>query len=198
MEGDDVARAYGANAEALADMLGTVVDPRDPDRAVIEAWARTVDGRVLDVGAGTGRWTGHLAGLGYDVVGLEPAAEFVEIARRTHPAVEFRQAGTADLAGSAERWAGVLAWYSLIHLGPAELARALSVLRGVLVDGGSILASFFTGPHAEAMNHPVATAYRMPMAEMSRALAGAGFEVADQQWHPGGLHAHVTARAITR
>lgn len=198
MSTDDVAQAYGARAAALADMLGTVVDPRDPDRGVIEPWAERVPGRILDVGAGTGRWSGHLAGLGHDVVGLEPAPEFVEIARRAHPTVEFRQAAIADLEGSTERWSGILAWYSLIHLGPAELPTALSTLRGVLEDGGGLLVSFFSGPRPEAITHPAATAYRVPMVDMTRALARAGFEVTDEQWHPGGLHAHISAQAGTR
>src|SRR5699024_9312049 len=170
----------------------------DPDRGVIEPWARSISGRILDVGAGTGRWSGHLAALGHDVVGLEPAPEFVEIARRAHPTVEFRQAAIADLEGTTELWSGILAWYSLIHVTPDELPRVLSVLRRALDDGGSLLASFFSGPRAETIAHPVATAYRVPMADMTRALAGAGFEVTDPQWHPGGLHAHITARAGTR
>lgn len=197
MSTDEVAQAYGARAAALADVLGTVVDPRDPDRGVIEPWAARVQGRILDVGAGTGRWSGHLAGLGHDVVGLEPAPEFVEIARRVHPTVEFRQGAIADLEGSTERWSGVLAWYSLIHLGPVELPTALSTLRGALEDGGDLLLSFFAGPRSEAIAHPAATAYRVPVADMTRALAQAGFEVTDQQSHPGGLHAHISAEAGT-
>lgn len=195
---DEVTRAYGSRAAGLADMLGTVVDPRDPDRGVIEPWAGSIAGRILDLGAGTGRWSGHLAGLGHDVVGLEPAPEFVEIARRTHPTVEFRQAAIADLEGSAEHWSGILAWYSLIHLGPDALPTALSTLRGVLADGGRLLVSFFAGPRPETLAHPVTTAYRWPMADMTRALAGAGFEVTDQQWDPPGHHAHVSARTSTR
>lgn len=195
---DEVTRAYGSRAAGLTDMLGTVVDPRDTDRRVIEPWAESISGRLLDLGAGTGRWSGHLSSLGHDVVGLEPAAEFVEIARRAHPTVEFRQAAIADLEGSAERWPGILAWYSLIHLGPEALPKALSTLRGVLEDGGGLLVSFFSGPRLETIAHPVTTAYRWPMAEMTRALAGAGFEVIDQQWDPPAPHAHISARASTR
>lgn len=191
----EVTRAYGSKAAALGDMLGTVVSPQDPDRAVIEPWAEAVSGPILDVGAGTGRWTGHLAGLGHQVEGLEPVDEFVQIARRAHPTVRFRHASIADLAVSDESWAGILAWYSLIHLGPDELRLALSTLRGVLDDDGSLLVSFFSGHRLEAMSHPVVTAYRWPMSSMALALEQAGFTVTDGHWETSGPHANMTAKA---
>lgn len=195
MTTDEVTQAYSAKAAALADMLGAVVSPQDPDRAVIEPWAEAVAGRILDVGAGTGRWSGQLASLGHAVEGLEPVHQFIELARRAHPTVVFRHASLASLAGSEERWAGILAWYSLIHLGPDALLAALSTLRGVLVDGGSLLLSFFSGPRLEAFPHPATTAYRWPMADMSRALERAGFEVMAERWDPRSPLAHIAARA---
>lgn len=86
MATDEVIEAYGSRAEGLASMLGAAVSANDADRAVIEPWADTVAGRILDVGSGTGRWSGHLAALGHDVVGLEPVERFVTIARDAHPA----------------------------------------------------------------------------------------------------------------
>lgn len=192
---DEVMQAYRGKADGLADMLGTVVSPEDPGRDVIEPWAETVSGRILDVGAGTGRWTGHLAARGHDVEGLEPVDRFVELARRAYPAVPFRLASLTDLEGADERWSGILAWYSLIHLPPEQLPIALSTLRSVLEDDGSLLVSFFSGPRVEAFQHPATTAYRWPITAMTRALEGAGFEVTDQQWQPQRSHATVTARA---
>ncbi len=191
----EVTEAYRSQAARLADMLGAVVSPHDPDRGVIEPWADSVGGRILDVGAGTGRWSGHLAALGHAVEGLEPVDEFVQIARRAHPTVVFRHGAIADLVGSEERWSGILAWYSLIHLGPDELPIALSTLREVLEEHGSLLVSFFSGPRLEAFRHPVTTAYWWPMTEMIRAFEQAGFEVTDQRWDPEGLAATITALA---
>lgn len=195
MATDEVTRAYASKAVALAELLGIVVSPGDPDRVVIEAWADTVSGRILDLGAGTGRWSGHLAGLGHAIEGLEPVDQFVEIARRTHPTVAFRRASLADLVGSEERWSGILAWYSLIHLGADELPMALATLRGVLVEGGSLLVSFFSGSRLEAFQHPATTAYRWPMKDMIQAIEQAGFEVIDQQRDAQSLHANIAALA---
>lgn len=198
MHHDDVTRAYSAKAAALAQVLGTAVSSGDPDAAVIEAWAASVPGRILDVGSGTGRWSGHLAGLGHAMEGLEPVDEFVEIARRAHPDVTFRRARLTDLAETDERWSGILAWYSLIHLDRDDLPTALSILREALDVDGSLLVSFFTGPRFEVIQHPATTAYLWPADEMTRALDAAGFEVVEGQVHPEDLHAHISARARAR
>ena len=61
MADDDVSKAYSSPSFDAQAMLGTTVSPDDPDRRLIESWARGIDGVILDVGAGTGRWAGHLA-----------------------------------------------------------------------------------------------------------------------------------------
>lgn len=195
MSRDEVKDAYGAQARGVTEMLGAEVSPADPDRAVIEPWADTVKGRILDVGSGTGRWAGHLAGLGHDIDGLEPVEQFVDIARKAHPAVRFRLGAIDDLADSDERWMGILAWYSLIHLGPEDLPNALTTLRWVLEDDGTMLMSFFSGPRLEPFNHPVATAYRWPLPDAARALEQAGFEVIDERWDGRAPHAIMLVRA---
>ena len=195
MATDDVSKAYSSptlDAEAL---LGTVISAEDPDRVLIEPWATGVDGAILDVGSGTGRWTGHLASLGHQIEGLEPATRLVELARQTHPSVTFHHGTIADLSDSPKRWAGILAWYSLIHMGPDELPDALVALRMAVEDGGGLLMSFFFGPSLEPMHHPVATAYQWPLPELAQALETAGFQVIDSHWDPRFPHAYLTAEA---
>lgn len=198
MASDDVSKAYSSPSFDADRMLGTTVSPDDPDRRLIEPWARGIDGVILDVGAGTGRWAGHLAGLGYEVEGVEPATRLVELARRTHPSVTFHHGAIADLSDCPKRWAGLLAWYSLIHMGPDELPDALIALRTAVKDGGSLLMSFFSGTSLEPMYHPVATAYRWPLDELTQALETAGFQVIDSHWDPQVPHAYLTAKASRR
>lgn len=191
---DGLLHAYATRASDVVALLGTGVSPADPDRTIIEAWASTVDGRILDVGAGTGRWTGHLARLGHDVEGLEPVPQLVAVARAAHPTVPFREQTIAELAEADDRWSGILAWYSVIHMDPRALAAALTVLHGALAPGGTLLVSHFTGPAPGTLRHPVAPAHRVPPQAMAEAVVAAGFEVAHQRTAPGGLHGILLAR----
>lgn len=194
---DEISKAYGSASKDVEDLLGRVISPDDPDRAIIEPWAQTVAGPILDVGSGTGRWTGHLTSLGYDISGLEPAERLIDMARQTHPAVQFCHGSIHDLSQTQRHWQGILAWYSIIHLRPDKLPAALETLRGALQDGGTMLLSFFSGTHLTPFNHPVAPAYLWPMDEMTSALADAGFDVIVQRWDPSAPHARMTVRATT-
>ncbi len=194
----DVPGAYGERADALAGVLGRTVAPDNPDRGLIESWADGIAGPILDVGSGTGRWTAHLAARGHAIAGLEPAAPFVDMARASFPAVSFRNASIADLDQTATRWAGLLAWYSLIHMDDRELPAALATLHRALEADGQLLLSFFSGPVYGPIAHPAATAYRWPMADMVTVLEQAGFQVTGQRTIPGAPHAVVSARSLPR
>lgn len=188
---ENIADAYESPTNQAEHILGTTVSPEDPDRSIIEPWAAQVNGSILDVGAGTGRWTGHLAMLGYDATGLEPAQRLVTIARETYPAVKFWHGSIADLDQMQRRWAGILAWYSVIHMSPDQLQAALTTLRKALADDGTLLLSFFTGPTLESFQHPVATGYRWPVQDMTRALEKVGFDVLEQHRNSHTPHAYV-------
>lgn len=190
-----VIAAYDSPTMHVAGLLGTEITATDPDRAIIEPWAASMRGPILDVGSGTGRWTGHLASMGYQIFGLEPSGRLIEHARTRYPAVDFRQGSIADLAGDASRWSGILAWYSVIHLGPDELPEALMILRSGLSAGGSLLMSFFAGPRIAAFQHPVATAYRWPTATMLQLVTAAGFAVQTHRTAQTNVHAYISAVA---
>lgn len=110
----------------------------------------------------------------------------------------FYHGSIADLSDSPKRWAGILAWYSLIHLGPGELPAALASLRAAVEDDGNLLLFFFSGSSLEPMQHPVAIAYRWLLPDLARALEAASFQVTGSHWNPRFPHAHLTTKATTK
>ena len=50
-----------------------------------------VDGRVVDLGCGSGIWARALADAGYDVLGIDLSSSMLAIARQRVPAAEFRR-----------------------------------------------------------------------------------------------------------
>lgn len=189
--------AYAARAAEYASALGTMEATAAPDRELIRGWVLACDGQVVDAGCGPGHWTAYLREAGVEASGIDPVREFVELARVAHPGVEYRVGSFDGLAPNA--FDGVLAWYSLIHLAPADLPAALEAIRRSLRPGGSLLAGFFAGEVLEPFDHAVVTAWFWPMALMAERLREAGFAVEHQeQRHDEGSrpHAAIIARRV--
>ncbi|MEO2096793.1 MAG: class I SAM-dependent methyltransferase [Brachybacterium sp.] len=190
--------AYARRAEEYTELLGSVEAMAPADVRRIETWARTACGPLLDLGCGPGHWTSHLAALGLDVEGWDPVAEFVRSARDRHPGTVFRRAALADLDGHPGAWGGILAWYSLIHLEPAEMPGALGALHRALRPGGTLLLGFFDGVRQGPFDHAVAPAQHWPVGRLIQLLEEAGFEVVavETRTDPGARpHAAVHARS---
>lgn len=196
MTNDHVEQAYGSRSGDIEALLGTEVSAHDPDRNIIEPWAARVGGPILDVGSGTGRWSGHLVANGHEIEGLEPVKPLLERARKSFPEVTFHRGTIEQLAKTDRRWSGILAWYSVIHLGQQRLPDALAALWHALDDDGTLLLSFFSGPTMMPFDHPVAPAYMWPMDQMTQAVETAGFRIVDQHWVANAPHAHIIADAV--
>lgn len=169
--------AYGRRAQEYASLLGTVESLAEADIALVREWALGIEGPLLDVGCGPGQWTHLLRGLGADVRGIDPVAEFVELARATYPGESF-SVGRAEATGAhASSIGGVLAWYSLIHTAPEKLPDALHELHRIIAPWGGLAVGFFEGPDLLPFDHAVTTAYFWPMDLLVGEIQGAGFTV---------------------
>lgn len=69
----------------------------------------------------------------------------VEVARREHPGLRFEVGSMTDLDLSAASVAGLLAWWSLIHIPDAEMPAVLGHFHRVLRPGGPLQLGFHVG-----------------------------------------------------
>ncbi|MGY1739533.1 MULTISPECIES: class I SAM-dependent methyltransferase [unclassified Blastococcus] len=100
--------------------------------------------RVLDLGVGTGRTTGHLAPSASTYVGIDYSEAMVTVARQRYPGVDLRVGDAADLSAFADRSADVIvfSYNGLDYLHPDPQRRAcLRECRRVLADDGVLLLS---------------------------------------------------------
>ncbi|MGB2571933.1 class I SAM-dependent DNA methyltransferase [Micromonospora citrea] len=118
------------------------------ERALLAAFAETVrtgGGPVLEVGCGNGRITRHLSDLGLDVRGLDLSPGMIAEARRLHPDLRFTVGSMLDLDQPDGTLAGLVAWYSVIHLPDDRLPEAFAGFHRVLAPGGHVLLAFQVG-----------------------------------------------------
>lgn len=197
MTDSEVLSAYGARAAGYTSLLGSVEDMHELDRQRIAQWAAGIHGPVLDAGCGPGHWADFLNKQGVDISGVDLVPEFINTARSRFPDVWFRVASLRALDVADGSLGGVLAWYSLIHLSPAELPQVLAELRRVLKQNGHLLIGFFNGESGKALDHAVTKAYYWSIDRMSRMLQDAGFEVRDiEARHDRGSRPHAAIAAI--
>jgi len=184
MSSRDVQQAYSSLAQQYIDLLGSMDVVHRDDLRLIEQHLGHLVGPVLDLGCGPGHLTGYLHAAGCEVTGIDLVPAFVAHARRTYPGVPFEVGSLTDVARADDSVAGVLAWYSLIHVEPRELDGALVGIRRLLAPGGVLVMGFFEGSVCEPFEHRVTTAYRWPVEEMVGRLASAGFEEVERLQRP--------------
>lgn len=171
-------RAYGARASEYIDVLGSIAATDQRDQETIRTWAAGLSGRIIDVGCGPGHWTQWLHQQGFEVDGIDPVPEFVDRARRQHPEVAVEVGVAASLDAVDSSVAGILAWYSLIHLEPGAVALVLEEFARALCPGGGLCVGFFEGPELAPFDHAITTAYFWPIPRLVSVIEQAGFTVA--------------------
>lgn len=173
---------YDAIAEPYAATFRDELDRAPLDRAVLAAFAELVgpDAEVVDAGSGPGGVTAHLRDLGLRVRGVDLSPGMVALARREHPDLAFDVGDLADL--DVTGLGGIVAWYSLIHVPPAQLPGVLAGFHRALRPGGHLLLGFQVGDdvshHDEAFGHRVDLDFRRLRPDaVATLLAEAGFAV---------------------
>ena len=111
--------------------------------------------------------------------------EFIEHAHTTYPDGRYEIGSMHQLSLPDGSVAGMLAWYSLIHIPPADIDSVLIELRRVLKTGSSLVIGFFDGDELVAFDHAVLTAFYWPVDEFAAKLRAAGFAEVERHQRPG-------------
>jgi ubiquinone/menaquinone biosynthesis C-methylase UbiE len=143
----DVAAAYDKVAEEYASHYFDELSHKPFDSKLLTRFAQLVSqgGRVCDLGCGPGHVARFLSELGLDALGVDISQAMVRVARRLNPGMSFEQGDMLHLHFPDAGFAGIAAFYSLIHIERSRVPQALSELFRVLAPGGRLLASFHVG-----------------------------------------------------
>jgi SAM-dependent methyltransferase len=145
----DVRTSYDTDAAGYAEKVGGLLDGNPYLRASLALFAELVrdagGGLVADVGCGPGYVTRHLQGLGVDAFGIDLSPEMIAIARRDYPDLRFEVGTMTDLDLADDSVAGVLAFWSVIHVPDHAVPEVFAEFRRVMRPGGPLLVGFHVG-----------------------------------------------------
>jgi SAM-dependent methyltransferase len=138
---------YNKVAGHYVERIFNELDHKPLDRLLLDRFAQSVGrlGRICDLGCGPGHVTSYLHGHGLDVFGIDLSSAMVDQARQLCPGIEFKTGNMLSLDLEPESLAGIIAFYSIIHVPRGEVVTALSEMKRVLEPGGRLLLAFHIG-----------------------------------------------------
>lgn len=197
-----VRETYDRSAPQYAERFVDELAGKPMDRAWLDVFAADVitrPGVVLDVGCGPGQTTWYLHDRGVRAVGVDRAPAMIAQARALHPDGEFRVGDMFALSDGDGTVAGLVAFYAIVHLTRAELARAFAEWRRVLAPGGAVMLSFHVGHETlviqEFLGVPTQLGWNLfTLGEVADALAAAGLTVDARMERRAYPQEHATVR----
>lgn len=145
--------SYDVDASGYADRVQGLLDGHPHLRAHLDVFAELVrrdgGGPVVDVGCGTGYATRHLHDSGAEAFGIDISPGMVTIAQRDHPDVRFEVGTMTDLDLDSHSVAGVIAFWSTVHIPDDAMPGVFAEFHRVLRPGGHLLVGFHVGDRIE-------------------------------------------------
>ena len=182
--GDATRAGYDAGAAAYASRFADELDAKPFDRELLTDFAHRVAGRGtdIDLGCGPGQVAAFLAVHGVQTIGVDLSPGMVATAQQLHPSLDVRVGDMRDLDVDDESLAGVVAFYSIIHIPRDEVREVLAELLRVLRPGGLLLLAFHDGDRVEHIDEFLGEQVSLDFVffdrtEMERHLDDAGFEL---------------------
>jgi len=132
---------------AYAERLFNELDAKPLDRHLLNRFAESMKGKglVADMGCGPGHVAKYLHLHGVEMCGIDISPEMIRIAKGMSPEIDFKVGDMLSLDIADGSFAGIVAFYSIVHFDSSELATALSECRRVIKDGALILLAFHIG-----------------------------------------------------
>ena len=178
----DLQAGYDRVAEQYAAEFFEELTRKPFDCAKLDQFAERVrnSGVVYELGCGPGHIARYLKDRGVEMRGLDLSSSMVKVAGQLNPDITFEQGDMANLSLTDDSIAGIVLFYSIIHLEKELVTAALAGMKRVLCPGGSLFMAFHGGEgkvhRDEWYGQPVSIDFRFFRGdEMTANLEAAGF-----------------------
>jgi ubiquinone/menaquinone biosynthesis C-methylase UbiE len=127
---------YNQNAAVWAGKRKTTSEPSfwQAEYEIFKA-LRPPQGKVIEIGSGSGREALELCVMGYDYVGVDASSELLKIAKKTNPSGSFFEAVPYRLPFDPQTFDAVFSWALLPHTPKDRIGEALEEIKRVLKPG---------------------------------------------------------------
>jgi len=184
---ETIRTSYDAVAAAYVEHLSGELAAKPLDRHLLNRFAEEIGDRgvVADLGCGPGHVARYLHEQGAQMLGIDLSPEMIRWATDLNPGIDFRVGDFRSLDLADGSLAGVVAFYSVIHLDAEGRATAFKEFRRILDSRGALLLAFHIGAETihrdELWGQAVSLDFRfLEPAEVTAALRKAGFTVAER------------------
>jgi ubiquinone/menaquinone biosynthesis C-methylase UbiE len=144
----EIEASYDRVAQEFADEFFGELARKPFDCQLLDEYAEMLGGkgRVCEIGCGPGQIARYLKDRGTNMCGVDLSQQMVEHARRLNSDITFEKGDMRQLTSFPDAsLAGVVLFYSIIHLKREDVPSALKELYRVLEPGGKALISFHGG-----------------------------------------------------
>jgi SAM-dependent methyltransferase len=183
----DTRSSYDADAAGYAEKVSGLLGEMDYLRASLTLFAELVladgGGPVADIGCGPGHVTRFLDDAGVDAFGIDLSPEMVALARRDHPDLRFDVGTMTDLDLADDSLAGLVAFWSVIHVPDHAVPGVFEQFRRVVRPQGLVLVGFHVGDQTQHTSEgytgrPInVSSHRRRPATVTQWLRDAGFAI---------------------
>ena len=145
----DTRSSYDADAPGYAEKVRGLLDRMPYLRASLALFAESVHqvggGPVADIGCGPGYVTNHLHDARLEAFGIDISPEMIAIARRDYPDLRFEVGTMTDLDLADHSLAGIVAFWSVIHVPDHAIPGVFEQFHRVLRPESPLLVGFHVG-----------------------------------------------------
>jgi len=178
--------SYDRLAATYTDRIAGELAGKPFDRALLDRFAELTAGlgSVYDLGCGPGHVAAYLHDRGSEVVGVDLSPEMITQARTHFPEIRFETGSMIELRETGSL-AGIVAFYSIIHIEREQQPAMFENWYRALKPGGRVLVAFHLGEqdrHLDALwDIPVELDFLFfTVDEIADRLTAAGFTIEER------------------
>src|SRR6266542_3380336 len=144
MDNDAVLRCYDTVARTYAARMADELSHKPFDRQQLDrlADATAGSGWIADAGCGPGQVAEYLRHRGAHALGIDLSEAMLREARRLNPEIPFQRHDLLRLGFADGAFAGIAAFYAIVHFDLDQLTQAIQEMARVLTPGGWALLAF--------------------------------------------------------